>query len=200
MPSTIGEVARKTEVAAPCSGVFIRNSPDTSACCACASAAARFSRLQWRCRGVQTPPGIRAVRGDAVGGPPPVGLDVEERISGLGLAVGQTWVVVAALEEEVVKDDRRRRVTARGNRHDPRPVGGGEGHVQARGECEVAMVIDSELGLPALGGGAERGVHHAGVVDEHVEGPGPPRRDRIDLGSMRIHGRLALASAMTGAP
>jgi hypothetical protein len=40
-------------------------------------------------------------------------------------------------------------VTAGGDRHDARPVGHGEGRVQSGGECEVAKVVDAELGLPA---------------------------------------------------
>ena len=127
MPSTCGEVARNTDVAAPCSGVFMRNAP---ACLGLAGLLLGRRALLGAPVPLQRRPdaaGHERVGGDAVGGPATGQLDGEQHVGGLGLAVRETGVVGAALEEQVVEDHGRGRVAAGGHRDDagarrPRPA------------------------------------------------------------------------------
>ncbi len=51
-------MARTTDVAAPCSGVFMKAS---SPAASIRAHSARWASGTWRCRAVQMPPGIRAL-------------------------------------------------------------------------------------------------------------------------------------------
>ena len=175
MPSSCGDVAASTLVAAPCSGVLNLYAPELRA-------GPQSLRVDVpREVGLQDRAGVDGVGGDAVTGPMARRSDGEEHVRGLGLPVGEPRVVRAGGEVQVVEDDRRPEVPAGAERHDPGVAGGRERVVQPERKREVAEVIRGELHLDAARGELELGQrHHAGVVDEQVQRPVPAAGERGD--------------------
>ncbi len=157
MPSNSGEVASRTEFAAPCSAVLWNSG-------------GLWSRSPtWRWSLVRIAPGFSALAVIPSPAQRSVAPTREQDVGRLGLAVGEARVVRAVAEVQVVEDHGRDEVRGRADGDDPCVAGVGERAAQTAGEREVPEVVGRELQLPAFGGALFRRGHHAGVVDEDVQ-------------------------------
>ena len=84
------------------------------------------------------------------------------------MRVGEPGLVVALLPVEIVDVAGAEDMGAGAQSDDARA--GGEGREQGRRPSEVAQVIGAELGLESIVGLAFRTHHHAGIVEEQVDG------------------------------
>ena len=179
MPSSCGEVATRTLVAAPCSSVLKRVCLSDAE----STSARQVLRVQVpRQVGGHDRARVDGVGGDAVGGPAARRLDGEQDVGGLGLPVGQRTGRTA-------REVKFRSSKITGERRCPTELSDtiraspavGERVVQAECEREVAEVVGRELHLPALRRQLELGQrHHAGVVDQDVQRPAPVRDEGGD--------------------
>ena len=162
-PSTPGSVAARSVGSAPISASW--NSGSTSLVTAPTSG----GRL--RVNSVRDPPGWAAAAIVLCAGEPPLQFVGEQQVGELGLAVGAD-PAVAGLPLQVVEADSARAkrwptlltVTIR------EPARGQQAVEQQPGEREVAEVVGAELQLEAVLGRRLRREHHAGVVDQQVDG------------------------------
>jgi hypothetical protein len=89
--------------------------------------------------------GVEGVGVDALAGPAARGLDREQRVGGLALAVCGEGVVGAELEVQVVEDDRGEQVAAGAHGHLPRLTGARVllvAHCQRRVVERLTAVVD----------------------------------------------------------
>jgi hypothetical protein len=146
-------------------------------------------------------PRVQRVGHDALGAPSAGGLDGEEHVAGLRLAVRGPAVVFAVGVVDVVVDDVGHEVGVGRDRHHPGAAGRGEGVVQAQGQREVAEIIGTELKFVALGGCPPvRHGHDSGVVDQNVQRARPcpdERADRVEVGQVE-RGGLDLSGEFAG--
>ena len=90
-------------------------------------------------------------------------------------------------------------MAAGAERHDPRVADSGQRVVESEREREVAKVVGRELELPAVGCQLELGErHHAGVVDEDVQRPGPGAREGGNRGRIGEVERSDLDGVVAG--
>ncbi len=81
----------------------------------------------------------------------------EEDTRGLGLTVGEPWIVGAESEVDVVERRRGLLMTGGADHDDAGGAVGGQRAVQASGESEVPEMVGGELPLPTLFGVLLRG-------------------------------------------
>src|SRR5262249_48060379 len=134
---------------------------------------------------------VKSERPDAVVAPDCVEPYGEQDVGGLGLAVGQPFVVAGA-KVRVVPADVGQGMSSGAVDDDARTARGDQEWIELSGESEVSEVVGGELALPAgadapLGGGHDAGDSHEQVEPgEEVADPGGGGAHAVEVG--QVHG------------